>query len=69
MVLYQPILYEKGWDRYKENAFSHEFNNVFKTKEEAIDFAQKWLDFEYSQDIVRIPKNLGIDCNELNFDE
>ena len=69
MILYQPILREKGWRKYSEAAFSYEFNNVFKTEEEAISFAQKWLDFEYSQEVVRIPKDLGIDCNELYFDE
>lgn len=69
MILYQPTLHEKGWSRYSESSFTHEFNNVFKTEEEAIAFAKKWLDFEYSKDIVRIPKDLGINCNELYFDE
>lgn len=68
-ILYQPTLHEKGWSRYSENAFTHEFNSVFKTEEAAIAFAQQWLDIEYSQEIVRIPKDLAIDCNELYLAE
>jgi hypothetical protein len=69
VVLYRPKLHEKGWSRFSENSFSYEFDNVFKNEELAIKYAQKWLDFEYSQDFVRIPKDLEISCDEFVLTE
>ena len=66
VVLYRPRIHE-GWARFSENSFSHKFDKVFKSEELAIKYAQKWLDFEYSQEFVRIPKDLEISCDEFTL--
>lgn len=68
MILYRPKLHEKGWARFSENSFSYEFDTVFRSEKLAIEYAQKWLDFEYAQKTVRIPKDLEISCDEFTFD-
>ena len=69
MILYAPKLTEKGWAKYLENAFEYRFDKVFKSKELAIQYAQKWLEYEYSQEQVRIPKELEISCDEFTLTE
>jgi hypothetical protein len=65
MILYAPKITEKGLAKYLDHAFEHKFNKLFKTKECAIKYALKWLDFEYSQEHARIPKDLEISCDEF----
>lgn len=69
MILYRPKLQESGWKQFSEDSFKHEFDKVFKSEYLAIKYAQKWLDFEYAQDFVRIPKELEISCDEFVLTE
>lgn len=69
MILYRPTLHENGWKQFSEDSFTHEFDKVFKSEELAIAYAQKWLDFEYAQNLVRIPNDLEISCDEFFLTE